>query len=202
LAEELARKAATVTVVPSLVDTEAAPVRSHVDRESVVLGWIGSFGTAPYLDSIAGSLERVAIGLAPRRVELLTVGGEAPPLRGVASTAISWSEAAERDVLSRMDIGLMPLPDTPWTRGKCAYKALQYMASGIPAVVDDVGISASAVGIGGRAVRNADQWVEALTELAGSAALRAEIGARGRARVKEEYSVQRWAPVLSRIWGG
>jgi glycosyltransferase involved in cell wall biosynthesis len=111
----------------------------------------------------------------------------------------AWSPAAEREALAEIDIGLMPLDDTPWSRGKCAYKALQYMAAGIPPVVDDVGISAAAVGGAGCVATGAGQWREALRALADDAGLRTRLGATGRRRVEEEFSPRRWLPTLAAI---
>ncbi len=114
----------------------------------------------------------------------------------------AWSLGAEREALAEMDIGLMPLDDTPWSRGKCAYKALQYMASGIPAVADDVGIVADTIGGGGHAVAGAEQWLEALDALAGDPDLRARMGEAGRRRVEEEFSPDRWLPTIAAILRG
>jgi glycosyltransferase involved in cell wall biosynthesis len=114
----------------------------------------------------------------------------------------AWSLGAEREALAEMDIGLMPLDDTPWSRGKCAYKALQYMASGIPAVADDVGIVAGTVGGAGCAVAGPEQWLEALGALADDPGLRASMGKVGRRRVEEEFSPARWLPTIATILRG
>ncbi|HEX7244583.1 MAG TPA: glycosyltransferase [Solirubrobacterales bacterium] len=200
LAEHLAPHG-PVTVVPSLVDPEAYAVRRHEQGEEVTLGWIGSPTTAPYLGRVAGVLERFGKA-SDRPVRLLLVGGSAPPLAGVRIEERAWSPAAERQALAEIDVGLMPLPDTPWTRGKCAYKALQYMAAGIPAVVDDVGISAAAVAGAGYAIAGEDQWLEALEALAADAGLRGELGAAGRRRIEADFSPQRWLPTIATIIRG
>jgi glycosyltransferase involved in cell wall biosynthesis len=103
-----------------------------------------------------------------------------------------------------MDIGLMPQPDTPWTRGKSTYKALQYMAAGIPVVADDVGITSETVGQdeAGFIVRSTDEWCDALLKLAADPGLRQALGRRGRSRVERDFSVVRWAPVLASILKG
>lgn len=186
-----------VQVVPSLVDVEATPLRRHADAEAVTLGWIGSPTTSRYLAEAAGPLERFAAAVAPRPVRLLVVGGAAPAVRGVRIEEREWSEAAERAALEEIDIGLMPLPDTSWTRGKCAYKAIQYMAAGIPVVADDVGVTGDVVARAGFALSDRGDWVEALEKLAASASLRGELGARGRERVTADFSVDRWLPVIA-----
>lgn len=201
LAEHLAPHG-PLTVVPSLVDPGAYAARRHEQGEEVTLGWIGSPTTAPYLARLAGTLERLGQA-SGRPVRLLLVGGSAPPgLAGVRIEERAWSPAAERQALAEIDVGLMPLPDTPWTRGKCAYKALQYMAAGVPAVVDDVGISAAAVAGAGYAVAGEGQWLEALEALAADAGLRGELGLAGRRRIEADFSPQRWLPTIAAIIRG
>ncbi|MHB1539412.1 MAG: hypothetical protein ACYCUM_14295 [Solirubrobacteraceae bacterium] len=121
---------------------------------------------------------------------------------GVQIQERRWSEQAERLALSEMDISLMPLPDTPWTRGKCAYKALQYMAAGVPAVVDDVGVSAATIEGAGHVAKSDSDWLEALCTLSADVSLRAQLGAAGRRRVERDFSLERWVPVLASILRG
>ena len=204
LAEHLERYARAITVVPSLVDAAAIPVREHADSGRMVLGWIGSRSTARFVDGAGPALERVAAACPDLDLTLLTVGGDTRPVPGIEHHARPWSEAAQRDALARIDVGLMPLPDTPWNRGKCAYKAIQYMAAGIPVVADDVGIAREVVGDGeaGYAVRGDDAWVEAVVALLRDRALRERLGRAGRERAERHYSVERWAPELARILRG
>jgi hypothetical protein len=201
LAEHLAAHSERVTVVPSLVDPAAYAMRAHEQGEGVTLGWIGSPTTTSYLRAVVPSLERFA-DCSSRTVRLLVVGGSAPAIAGVRTEERAWSVDAEQRALAEMDVGLMPLEDTLWTRGKCAYKALQYMAAGIPAVVDDVGISATAVAGAGYAVSGPEQWLEALEALAEDAGLRAELGAVGRRRIEQEFSLERWLPTIAAILRG
>jgi glycosyltransferase involved in cell wall biosynthesis len=202
LAEWLSAHARAVTVVPSLVDPRRIAVRRHEEHAGVVLGWIGSRTTARYLDTLDVAL-REAARRVPGGVTLLVVGGEpAARVPGVAYEVIPWSEDAERDALARMDVGIMPLADTPWTRGKCAYKALQYMAAGVPVVADPVGITPEAVGDGGITARGAEAWADAIVRLAADPEERARLGTAGRVRVEREFSVERWAPVLAAVLRG
>jgi len=199
LADYLAPHARNITVIPSVVDTADSPVKSHADGEELTVGWIGSRTTAPYVKRLDGALARLAHELRPRRVRLLMVGGDVEPPPGLEYESIAWSVESERDALERMDIGIMPQPDTPWNRGKCAYKAIQYMGAGIPVIADDVGVAASVVADGGLIVRSEAERLEALTALARDARLRTDLGTRGRLRASEAYSVERWAPVLSDV---
>lgn len=205
LAEWLAPHGGPVSVIPSLVDVQASPVRSHTDADDVVLGWIGSTTTAAYLESLAEPLRRATLELAgQRRLHVVVMGGASLQGDGIEVLHVPWSEDAERELLGRMDIGLMPLPDTAWTRGKCAYKAVQYMAAGVPVVADDVGISAATIGDrhGGLIVAGADEWTEAILALASDAGLRQRLGSEGRRRADEGFSTRRWVPKLAGILAG
>lgn len=204
LADWLSSYSSTVTVIPSLVDLDTLPMRSHEDRSKLVLGWIGSATTAAFLRRLSGAFERVAAALPDREVELRLVGSPPLELSGVIVRAERWSEETERACLRAMDIGVMPLPDTVFTRGKCAYKAVQYMASGVPVVADDVGITAQVIGHdeAGLIATGEDEWVDALVALGSDRGARERLGGCGRARVEERYSVQVWAATLARAIAG
>ncbi len=201
LAEHLAVYSERVTVVPSLVDPAAYAVRVHEQNEALTLGWIGSPTTAPYLERVAPVLERLAKE-SNRPVRLLVVGGSAAEIAGVRVEERAWSPEAECEALDEMDIGLMPLDDTPWTRGKCAYKALQYMAAGVPPVADDVGVSGATIADAGCAVTGGEPWLDALQTLAADPGLRSRLGVAGRRRVEEESRPRRWLPTIAAIIRG
>jgi glycosyltransferase involved in cell wall biosynthesis len=204
LAEWLAPHARNLSVVPSLVDTAHVAPRQHADSDTIVLGWIGSPTTARYLHGIVAALAAFAAARPAGSVTLIVVGGPAPTVPGARVEQWTWSEEQETRALATMDIGLMPLPDDPWTRGKCAYKALQYMAAGVPVVADDVGVTGRVVGdgSGGLLAAAAADWPHALRRLADSAALRARLGAAGRARVEDDFSVRAWGARLAAIIAG
>src|SRR5437660_173323 len=96
----------------------------------------------------------------------------------------------------------MPLDDTPWARGKCAYKALQYMASGIPPLVDDVGVSSRVVAGSGYVVKNDARWLEDLYTLASDPALRTRLGDEGRHQIEQGYSLEPWIATIESILRG
>ncbi len=201
LAEHLARYSDAITVVPSLVDTASYTMRVHRQMPVITLGWIGSPTTASYLSHIGPVLERFA-EQSTRPVRLVVVGGAAPRLHRVDVHEWRWTPETERTALAEMDIGLMPLQDTPWARGKCAYKALQYMACGIPPLVSNVGISAAIVGDAGYVVTRDGQWLDGLHTLAGDARLRTLLGGVGHRRTEQDFSFTRWIPVLANILRG
>jgi glycosyltransferase involved in cell wall biosynthesis len=204
LADFLSRYSSRITIVPSVIETRAVEARRHEDRPELVLGWIGSPTTAPYLLRLARAISRVSRELPDRALRMVVVGGTMTAPNGCAVESIAWSADRELDALGRIDIGLMPMPDNAWTRGKSAYKALQYMSAGIPVVADDVGVTSSVLDTGraGVIVRNEDEWVEAILALARDVSLRARLGEHGRRRVETDFSVQRWTPVVAEILRG
>ena len=204
LAEWLENVASRVSVVPSLVATEHVQLRRHAQTDRVTLGWIGSPSTSRYLANLRPVLSRLVAAAPDITWELRSIGAVAPDVPGIVNRSSAWDEAAERDLLAQMDIGLMPLPDDPWTRGKCAYKALVYMSAGIPVVADDVGVTASVVGpgLGGFVVRTQADWIPALVELARDPELRARMGIAGRRRVEADYSTRVWGPRLAAMLRG
>jgi glycosyltransferase involved in cell wall biosynthesis len=197
LAEWLGRHARDVTVIPSLVDTDRLRPRRHAQAETLTVGWVGSPSTSRYLGAVRAPLARLAGALPDRTVVLDVVGGEVEPIAGVEVVCRPWTPAAEDDALERMDVGIMPLPDDPWTRGKAAYKAIQYMGAGVPVVADAVGAVGDVVDDAGLLTTGEDAWFEALASLAGDAGLRARLGAAGRERATAHYSIRRWAPTLA-----
>lgn len=204
LAEWLSGHARSVAVVPSLVDCDRVATRTHTAAETLMLGWIGSPSTARYLASTAPALARFADAHPEIQVKLLVVGGPAPAVEGVEVIGKPWSEAAETAALSRIDVGLMPLPDDPWTRGKCAYKALQYMSAAVPVLADDVGLTGVVVGDGSAGIlaRSPGDWVDGLAQLSASPELRQSMGDTGRLRVEREYSVRAWGSTLAALIAG
>lgn len=199
LAEWLGERADNVSVIPSVVETRAITPRRHHDGNEITIGWIGSPPTAPYLAAMRPLLARLARERRDTHFRLLLVGGVIADVEGMELEQRAWSPGAERDALAEIDIGLMPLPDTPWTRGKCSYKAVQYMAGGVPTVADDVGITREVIADGGHVVNGADAWMEALDTLARDGRLRERIGSGARARAEAHFSVQRWGPRLAEI---
>lgn len=187
-----------VSVVPTSVDTDRVLPRAHGPDGPPVLGWMGSPSTAPYLEALGPVLRRLA-----RRTRFLlrVVGGPPPALPGVAVEARSWDPGREPSDLQGFDVGLMPLPDTPWAAGKCGLKAVQYLAAGVPAVCSPVGAAPEIVRHGreGYLPRTPGEWEEALSALLADPALRRDLGEAGRARVESRYSVRANAPKLASI---
>ncbi|HSG08333.1 MAG TPA: glycosyltransferase family 4 protein [Longimicrobiales bacterium] len=185
-----------VHVIPSVVDTDRLAPAERPAGALPTLGWVGSDSTLPYLESLAGVLRTLADRI-PHRL-LVVAGRRRPRLPGVAMEFQPWSAAKEAELLGRIDVGLYPLDDTPWTRGKCGFKALQYLACAVPCVASPVGVLPGIVrgGETGLLASSPDEWVQACARLLGDAEERARLGAQGRALVVERYSVSAVAPVI------
>ena len=188
-----------VEQLPTVVDLERyAPRSNRLQPSPVVIGWIGSPATAHYLRPLAPVLERLRQRTALRAIAL---GARPDQLTGTPFEAVEWSEAAEAAQVATFDIGIMPLVDGPWERGKCGYKLIQYMASGLPVVASPVGVNSEIVrpGLNGALADTPEEWLAALGQLADDPALRARLGAEGRKRVEDWYSLQAQAPRLISI---
>ncbi len=161
----------------------------------LTIGWIGSPATEHYLQILARPLARLA---AERRIRLLVIGGRNVALPGVDVVMQDWSRETEVQSITGIDVGVMPLKNSPWEQGKCGYKLIQYMACAIPVVGSPVGVNSTIVteGVNGFLAKDEDAWYDALSRLAADAALRAEMGNAGRRRVEDGYCLQRTAPML------
>lgn len=189
-----------VELLPTVIDLGRYPASERapppVDAAVTTVGWIGSPATSHYLQQLAQPLQRLA---RERRLRLLIVGGGDVHMPGVDIESVPWSPASEASSISRFDIGVMPLPDSPWERGKCGYKLIQYMACGVPVVASPVGVNGVIVSDGANGFLAADEsgWYDALSRLAIDPGLRERLGADGRQRVESEYCVQVTAPRLA-----
>jgi glycosyltransferase involved in cell wall biosynthesis len=192
-----ARFAARTEIIPTVVDTDLYLPRSSEEplARPITIGWIGSPSTWSQVRPLLPTLERLC---RSRAVRFLVVGAGAAAA-GDAFAGLEhreWHEQEEvRDVQS-MDIGIMPLIDLPFIRGKCGYKLIQYMACGLPVVASPIGVNAEIVASGeqGYLARDPADWEAALLRLIGDAERRARMGAAGRERAVELYSLASQAP--------
>ncbi|HEY7509300.1 MAG TPA: glycosyltransferase family 4 protein [Vicinamibacteria bacterium] len=187
-----------VTVVPSTVDTDEYQVRARPPNGVPVVGWTGSLTTLPHLLALAPALRRLRARVP---FELRVIGGHVE-VPGLDVRCLPWRPQTEVEDLRPIDVGVMPLPDDDWSRGKCGMKALQYMALGVPAVVSPVGANAVIVshGVSGLHARTDDEWVDALAELLRDAGLRARLGAAARETVERCYSARVQAPRVAAVF--
>ena len=207
LAEWFGKWNPRVEIVPTAVDTQRyvpADTGRSTERPPVI-GWIGTSGNHRFLYAIETALEKLMRHF--ESVRLKVVSDQWPRFSGLPKGRIdflSWSEAVEVQAIQSMDIGIMPLDDSPWTRGKCSFKMLQYMAVGLPVVVSPVGMNAEVLALGdlGIGATTEKQWIEGLTALLESDRLRARLGGEGRRVAVSSFSVQSVAPRLARILRG
>jgi hypothetical protein len=176
-----------VEIIPTPVDTARFQPAAEKQPAELHIGWIGTPVTAAHLAILQSALERV---LKPGRV-LVMIGARPPAsLARLPVEELPWTLEMEVGQLQSLDIGIMPLPDQPFERGKCGYKLLQYMACGLPVVASPVGVNLQIVdhGVNGFLATTDDEWVDALELLASEPGLRVEMGKRGREKVEKQYS--------------
>lgn len=186
-----------VEIVPTTIDTETYQVVARRPNARPVIGWTGSTTTAGYLTRMAPALRRLR---AQCDFELLVIGADVK-VEGVNVRCLPWRAATETDDIRQMDVGLMPLTDDVWARGKCALKALQYMALGIPPVVSPVGVNGEVVkdGVSGFHAVTDDDWVNKVTALIRDADLRLRMGVAARQTVEARYAARVHAPRLASL---
>jgi glycosyltransferase involved in cell wall biosynthesis len=189
-----------IVVIPTPVDTEHfRPPKRVGERDRLVIGWIGSNTTSPYLRMIEPALEQIERRYP--RVELRIVGGSLAP-EGLERVSLrQWGLESELRELHDFDIGIMPMPDTEWTRGKCGFKTLFYMSVGLPSVSSPVGVTTDIIQDGGNGflATTTEEWVDRLSRLIESAELRRSMGAAGRRVIEEKYSLSAQAPRLLEV---
>lgn len=195
LADYALKVNSNVTIVPTTIDTESyLPDYSHQKYPQVVtLLWSGSFSTVQHLDTLRGALQKLA---KEAKFRLRVIGTPEYTLNGVETEPIQWRAISEIDDLRAGQIGLMPLPDESWSKGKCGLKALQYMALGIPTICSPVGVNSQIIrdGENGFLASTEDEWVTKLKVMIDSADVRLRIGKEGRKTVENEYSAKLHAP--------
>lgn len=199
LAEHARRSGARrVELLPTVVDITRYEVIPSPQGRPLTIGWIGSPATAPYLHHIEHSLREIT---SSRNVRIVAVGAYPSQLHDLPIEVRPWSEGAEAAEIQQFDIGIMPLPDGGWERGKCAYKLIQYMACGKPVVASPVGMNNVVVrhGVEGFLARTEAEWNNALTILGDDASLRWQMGAAGRALVESEYCLQITGPRVAKL---
>ena len=201
LAEYACQYSDRVTVLPSVVDTSRYMPGSYqgtTKQRPIRVGWSGSNQSIratlfPYLEMLTRHQEHLDF-------EFVIISNSKPqlPLSRLRWTYWEWSSDQEEELVSSLDVGIMPLADNAFQRGKCGLKLLQYMAAGIPTVASPVGMNQQIVqhGVTGFLASWEDEWYEALGSLIRDPALRSQMGCAGRQRCENEYSIHKWFPVL------
>jgi glycosyltransferase involved in cell wall biosynthesis len=181
------RSAKNVALFPTVVDADRfTPTVDKQEQAPPVIGWIGSPSTVHFLKQIAPVLQRVA---KHEPFRLTVVGAEKFAVEGVEVVGRPWSEETETDDLRRFDIGIMPLDDSEWSKGKCSLKLLQYMGTGVPSVASHTASAPEIIsdGVNGFLARNTEEWEEKLVALLRSPELRRNVGAEARKWIEANY---------------
>lgn len=178
-----------VSVIPTSIDTDKYHPVEKKDSDEVIIGWIGSGTTLKFLNVMEDTFVRLSKCFP--YVKFKITGGDF--YIGGLSNVVSkpWSFEEELEDLSSFDIGIMPMPDDEWTRGKCGFKAILYMSMGIPCVCSPVGVNKEIVtdGMNGFLPSNEEEWFEDLSRLVQSRQLRKMIGLAGRKKIEDKYSL-------------
>ncbi len=187
-----------VEIIPTVVNHQRYLEAMESAGGQVRIGWIGSPNTAKYLNFVAPVFRQLA---SSSPIEFHAIGARQDQLPDQNMKAVPWSEASEVAELGQLMVGIMPLPDEPWERGKCGYKLIQYMACGLPVVASPVGVNSEIVlhGKTGFLARTESEWMDALKRLICNRPLRNSMGAAGRALVESKYSVDVQLPRLETL---
>ena len=191
-------KAPCVIEIPPAVDIARYPVLP-LPGGPFTIGWIGTPRNEAYLELIAEPLRRIH---ATHGARVRLIGGSGHlSLPGVVIDNVPWREETEAEELARCHVGVMPLLDGPWERGKCGYKLIQYMAAGRPAVASAIGASSSIVSHGetGFLAKTTQEWISALSELACDLERVRSMGLAARQQAQDKYSLERNSPRLVEI---
>lgn len=192
-----------VDVIPTPIDTNVYSAMPKPFTEApVIIGWIGSTANNEYLNLLPRVLGEIS---KKYNVALKIISGSLRFLHldnfKIPATFREWHLETELNDVRSFDIGIMPLVDNEWTRGKCAFKALLYMSLGIPVVCSPVGVNKEVIkdGVNGYLVTTRKEWVEKLGKLIEDPNLRCKMGTEGRKTVEEKFSLKVNAPLLKNV---
>jgi glycosyltransferase involved in cell wall biosynthesis len=194
LADWFADYGAEVRIIPTAIDTERFRPKSTVSENifsQFIMGWSGSAGNLHYLRAIEPSLKQFMNQFLDS--ELLVIADKPPSFSSLPSERvryIPWSPKAEVIAVQQMDVGLMPLPNNEWTKGKCSFKMLQYMACCIPVIVSPVGMNLEVLALGevGVTANSTSEWYDALVFFYKNRTLGLNYGKNGRTVVENNFS--------------
>jgi glycosyltransferase involved in cell wall biosynthesis len=186
-----------VHVIPTVVDIERyAPKQYHGPKDKVIIGWLGSKGTLYYLEKLIPVLTEIGKRFPFAQLKIVCNDFLDVPTMHVIKK--EWTEEDEVADLQSFDIGLGPLTDDVWTRGKCGLKLVQYLAVGVPVICSPVGANKEIVTNGevGFWASNQREWIDKLSLLIDKLELRRKMGEKGRERIERRYSLQAMAPQI------
>lgn len=187
-----------VELLPTVVDATRYAVIEKENASPIIIGWIGQPSTAKYLSQLVPTLQEV---FNKHSARIVAIGPKPEQFQGMPVEVRPWAEDSEVAGIQRFDIGIMPLSDSLWEKGKCGYKLIQYMACGKPVVATPVGVNKVIVrqGVNGFLANTEAEWCDAIDVLCQDAALRKRMGDEGRKIMEQNYSLQVAAPRLAEL---
>ncbi len=179
-----------VTIIPTTIDTNWYKAKSKKTEGKIIIGWSGSFSTIKHFESAIGALTKLKAKYGDK-ITFKVIGDPNYRHKLLGITGQKWQSKTEVEDLQDIDIGIMPLPDIEWTRGKCGLKGLQYMGLAMPTIMSPVGVNTEIIehGVNGLLASSEEEWVECLSQLIESQELRKKLGEAGRKTVEEKYSI-------------
>jgi glycosyltransferase involved in cell wall biosynthesis len=192
LASAARPSARRVVILPTALDASSYRATSASQNDPPTIVWVGRPENLVYLELVHPALARLS--RRHPRLRLRVVCSQFPDWNDVLIERVPWSPTSEIEALASAHMGVMPLTDDAWARGKCAFKLLQYMAASLPCVASPIGANTEAVldGQTGFYARSSEEWEQALERLMCSADLRARLGAAGRAHVESRYGLRNY----------
>ncbi len=194
LSDYASRFNSNIVIVPTTIDTaQYLPSQNGREHQQVCIGWSGSFSTIQHFALAIPPLRRIKDKYGDK-VKFKIIGDANYYCKELETQGVAWVASTELKDLSEIDIGVMPLPDDEWAKGKCGLKGLQYMALGIPTLMSPVGVNSEIIqhGVNGYLPASEDEWVEDISKLIESKECRVKIGNAGRDTVVNKYSVEAW----------
>jgi glycosyltransferase involved in cell wall biosynthesis len=190
-----AAEARQVEIIATVVDLTRYKVVQSNSKHPLIVGWVGSPATSLYLRAMALVFESLA---RKQDMRFVALGATEEVVRGLPIEVWPWTEETEVQSIQAFDIGIMPLVDSPWERGKCGYKLIQYMACGKPVIASPVGENIKIVehGVNGFLADSNEDWLASIRVLKADLSLRKKMGKAGREKVQKEYCLQNSAPKL------
>jgi hypothetical protein len=192
-------KAKNILTLPTVIDLERYSTTAKHVPDVITIGWIGSPATAKFLHLLKDVIPLVS---KTRQVRFVAIGANEDQVKDLGMQSLPWSEENEVSDIQSFDIGIMPLPDAPFERGKCGYKLLQYMACGKPVIASAVGANTDIVvpGKNGFLANTTAEWTSALYQMIDDEHLRADLGANGRNMIEEQFALEPAANTLLRLF--
>ncbi|MDJ0626446.1 MAG: glycosyltransferase family 4 protein [Candidatus Caenarcaniphilales bacterium] len=180
-----------VTVIPTVIDIKKYKLQEKLEptqNEKLQLVWLGSPSTARYLYLLKDVFENP---LVRENCQLIIIGTSNIHIDGLDTTYLDWSEETEINNIQKCDVGIMPLNDDPWSRGKCGFKLIQYMAAGLPCIASPVGINKEIItdGVTGFLADGAPEWVDSIKTFLNDRNLIKQLGKAGRDKIEKFYTI-------------